>query len=121
MPSFETHCAVSRLRTGKGYAELHKWMDKHQKTMGFRHREKNHSLNDIPKVKKFFKNNPNEAVIEFLVHIIMDFQDTSSKKDNIIKQYKGYVDEKNDEILAAAGYGNVSYVPENKRIKFRKG
>ncbi|MFH1591975.1 MAG: hypothetical protein ABIB47_01265 [Candidatus Woesearchaeota archaeon] len=54
-------------------------MDCAQERLGVRHREVNHSSNDIPKVKEFWKDNPNEAVIEFLCHIIADFRDTSDK------------------------------------------
>lgn len=76
MVSFEEHCMISELRTGKRYEDLHRWMDEFHKDMGVNHREKRHNLDDIEEVRKRWGDN---AVIEFLVHVMVDYKDTTRK------------------------------------------
>ncbi len=85
MVSHKEHCRISELRTGKRFEELHSWIDEYQKEMGVRHREKRHSLNDIEEVRKRWGD---EGVIEFLIHLIVDFEDTKNKLEYLYKKMK---------------------------------
>lgn len=85
MSSFKEHCQFSELRTGKRFEELHRWMDEYHKEMGIEHRKKRHSLNDVEEVRKRWGD---EAVIEFLVHLIADVKDTNNKLRNLFDKVK---------------------------------
>ena len=76
MPNLKTHCKSSLERTGKTYEDLHKWMDEGQKFLEKDHRFERHSTSYIPYVMKTWGK---EGVLEFLNHIIEDYQDTLSK------------------------------------------
>jgi len=76
MPNFKTHCRSSKERTGKDFADIHKWMDEGQAYLDKDHRFERHSTSYIKFVmEKWGK----EGVIEFLNHIIEDYQDTLKK------------------------------------------
>ena len=90
MVSFEEHCRISELRTGKRYEDLHKWIDEFHKELGVNHREKRHGLNDIEEVRKKWSD---DGIIEFLVHIIVDFQDTKRKLEYLFHKIKEQKDE----------------------------
>ncbi len=85
MVSLKEHCRISELRTGKRFEELHSWIDEYQKEMGIRHREKRHSLSDIEEVTKRWGD---EGVIEFLIHVIVDYKDTTNKLQCLFKKVK---------------------------------
>ncbi len=98
MPEFQEHCRISELRTGKRFEDLHRWMDNFAGELGKNHREQRHGLNDIETVKKRWGD---EGVIEFLVHIIVDFRDTKNKLEklfHVIKREKQNILDKNKEL-----------------------
>jgi len=82
MPNFKTHCFLSKLRTEKNYAELHKWIDI-DKEKGSDHRQTNHyyskELRDYI-INKWDK----KAAVEWLFHIAIDNLQTAFliSKDN---------------------------------------
>src|SRR3989344_3212294 len=76
MPALKIHCQSSLVRTGKSYEDLHKWMDEGQEFLGIAHRKERHDNTYIPYVKEKWEK---EGVLEFLQHIIEDYQDTLSK------------------------------------------
>lgn len=69
MPSIEKHVEVSRGRTGKGYLELHEWIDKDPAT-----KVERHDITKIPEYGKMMeeKYGP-EGLQEYLRHIHDDF------------------------------------------------
>jgi hypothetical protein len=71
MPSFKTHCAISKKRTGNSFAELHRWIDEPTKSLGYEHRMERHYLNDDDKntIKRRWGE---KAVIEWLFHMALD-------------------------------------------------
>lgn len=82
MPRGETHRAISRKRTGKDFAELHRWMDKDEKgLLGVNHRSKNHYYTDELRDYVFKTFGGAEAVSEWLFHIALDNLDTSVNND----------------------------------------
>ena len=85
MPTIEEHCKFSRIRTGKTYEDLHKWMDEPVREKGIEHRAERHGLNDIEYVRHTWGD---EAVNEFMVHIILDFQDTKAKLEKLFRDIK---------------------------------
>lgn len=82
MPCLKQHCSISALRTGKSYRSLHKWMDLYFGELGVSHREKRHRLDDIAEVRRRWGA---EGVEEFLIHIVADYQDTTSKLLEVLK------------------------------------
>ena len=78
MPNFKAHCKSSKERTGKDFAELHKWMDEGQEYLGKDHRFERHSTAYLGYIKEKWKQ---KGVKEFLLHIIEDYQDTLKKCD----------------------------------------
>lgn len=76
MPNFKAHCISSKKRTGKDFAELHKWMDEGQAYLSKDHRFERHSTSYIAYVMEKWSK---EGVEEFLNHIIEDYQDTLKK------------------------------------------
>ena len=78
MPSFRTHCAISKKRTGNGFAELHRWIDKPTTRLGYDHRIERHHFNEADKntIKRYWdskrKGLGEKAVIEWLFHIALD-------------------------------------------------
>src|SRR3989338_5751614 len=76
MPALKIHCQSSLARTGKTYEDLHKWMDEGQKFLEKDHRFERHSTSYISYVMKTWGK---EGVLEFLQHIIEDYQDTLTK------------------------------------------
>jgi len=85
MPSFKTHCAISRKRTGNDFAELHRWIDEPTKRLGYEHRRKRHHLNetDKNKIREYWDSKREglgeKAVIEWLFHIALDNLATAFK------------------------------------------
>ena len=88
MPSFKTHCAISKKRTGNGFAELHRWIDKPTRSLGAEHRRKRHHYNEDDKntIKKYWDSKREglgeKAVIEWLFHIALDNLATAFKMSN---------------------------------------
>lgn len=78
MPSFKTHCAISKKRTGNDFAELHRWIDEPTKRLGHDHRMKRHYFNEDDKntIKRYWdakrEGLGEKAVIEWLFHIALD-------------------------------------------------
>ena len=78
MPSLKTHCAISKKRTGRAFAELHKWIDDPTKKLGVDHRTKRHYYTEYNKkyIKKYWDSIEEglgeKAVIEWLFHIAID-------------------------------------------------
>ena len=85
MPSFKTHCAISKKRTGRSFSELHRWIDESTKNLGVDHRTKRHyyNENDKNKIKEYWdskgKGLGEKAIIEWLFHIAIDNLDTAFK------------------------------------------
>ena len=88
MPSFRTHCAISRKRTGNDFAELHRWIDKPSKRLGFDHRIERHYFNEDDKntIKRYWDAKTEgwgeKAVIEWLFHIALDNLATAFRMSN---------------------------------------
>jgi len=88
MPSFKTHCAISKKRTGNDFAELHRWIDELAVTFGADHRIKRHYYNENDKntIKKYWDAKEEglgeKAVIEWLFHIAIDNLYTAFKMSN---------------------------------------
>jgi hypothetical protein len=85
MPSVKTHCAISQIRTGKNFAELHEWIDEPARKLGADHRMKRHSYNENNKnyIKRYWDSKGEglgeKAVIEWLFHIALDNLSTAFK------------------------------------------
>jgi hypothetical protein len=81
MPNSKTHFAISKIRTGKTFESLHKWIDENKEDRGVNHRAKNHFYTD--ELKNFVSNNFGgpRAVSEWLFHIALDNLDTSVIND----------------------------------------
>jgi hypothetical protein len=79
MPSFRTHCAISKKRTGNDFAELHRWIDE---------RIERHFLNEDDKdtIKRYWDAKEEglgeKAVIEWLFHIALDNLVTAFRMSN---------------------------------------
>ena len=88
MPSFRTHCAISKKRTGNDFAELHRWIDEPTRRLGYDHRIKRHHFNEDDKntIKRYWdakrKGLGEKAVIEWLFHIALDNLATAFKMSN---------------------------------------
>jgi hypothetical protein len=80
MPFGKVHEAISKIRTGKPYSELHKWIDYDEKGLGSDHRKERHYYTQALKdeVKRFGEH---EAIGEWLFHIALDNLDTSVTND----------------------------------------
>lgn len=78
MPSLKVHMEMSKKRTGKDFRDLHKWMDEDQEHLGVNHRIMRHDLLWLDAVKEKFgsKYKTNELVLEFIYHIIKDYEAT---------------------------------------------
>lgn len=76
MPSLDIHCKSSKERTGKSYRDLHKWMDEGVKFLEKDRRFERHCTSYIPYVKETWGK---EGIIEFLQHIIDDYENTLKK------------------------------------------
>ena len=89
MPNFKTHCAISKIRIGNDFADLHRWIDEPQEEFGQDHRILRHSYNEGDKnyIKEYWDSRGGlgeKAVIEWLFHIATDNLATAysmSKKD----------------------------------------
>ena len=87
MPSFRTHCAISKKRTGNDFAELHKWIDTPRALirLGSDHRIERHNFMEEDKntIKSYWDAKKEglgeKAVIEWLFHIALDNLDTAFK------------------------------------------
>ena len=90
MPDLKTHIAISKQRTGKGYALLHRWIDEPHKSLGRVHRIERHvQTSDYEQyIEKQFGR---KGVIEWLVHIALDNLETASKLARTVykKPYTG--------------------------------
>ena len=88
MPSFRTHCAISKKRTGNDFAELHRWIDEPTKRLGYDHRIERHHFNEDDKntIKRYWdakrKGLGEKAVIEWLFHIALDNLATAFRMSN---------------------------------------
>jgi hypothetical protein len=76
MPSFKVHRRCSLRRTGKDFAELHKWMDEPHRILKMDHRRVRHDLSYIPEVIELFGK---DAVFEFLMHISLDYYESAKR------------------------------------------
>ena len=78
MPSFRTHCAISKKRTGNDFAELHRWIDEPRTRLGYDHRIERHHFSEDTKntIKRHWDTKRErlgeKAVIEWLFHIAID-------------------------------------------------
>ena len=77
MPNHAIHCAMSKKRTGNDFSELHSWIDKATKELGYDHRIVGHSFteSDMKYIKKYWDEKSGlgeKAVIEWLFHIGID-------------------------------------------------
>jgi len=88
MPSFRTHCAISKKRTGNDFAELHRWIDEPTRRLGYDHRIERHHFNEDDKntIKRYWdakrKGLGEKAVIEWLFHIALDNLATAFRMSN---------------------------------------
>jgi hypothetical protein len=88
MPSFKTHCAISKKRTGNDFAELHRWIYKPTSRLGADHRVERHHYNENDKntIKEYWdakgEGLGEKAVIEWLFHIAIDNLYTAFKMSN---------------------------------------
>lgn len=87
MPSVDTHCAISKDRTGFDFRELHEWIDAPYKKLGVDHRAVRHAYtrSDEKTISEYWdekKGNGwgNKAVVEWLFHIALDNLSTAFKK-----------------------------------------
>lgn len=86
MPSTKVHIAFSEQRTGKGFEELHKWIDQDEDGLGVNHRLKRHAYNTEEESQIYNhwerkeKGLGQKAVVEWLFHIAVDNLDTAHKK-----------------------------------------
>ncbi len=84
MPPVKDHVKSSFKRTGKGYKELHEWMDFEYKNPS---RLKRHEITNIPEnIKIVEKNFGEDAVREFLWHIKEDNTSPKGILRRIIKK-----------------------------------
>ena len=79
MPGLNLHCAISKLRTGFGFEELHKWIDEANVVLEPDHRIERHSYNkeDEAYIREWWDREKGEgwgekAVEEWLFHIALD-------------------------------------------------
>jgi hypothetical protein len=85
MPSLKKHCAISKKRTGRSFAKLHRWIDESTKNLGVDHRIERHHYNEDDKntIKKYWdsigKGLGEKAVVEWLFHIAIDNLDNAFK------------------------------------------
>lgn len=78
MPDTETHCKISKARTGNEFRELHKWMDEATEYLGADHRIERHFFTQ--EYKNYIKNKwTDKAVVEWLFHIALDNLETANK------------------------------------------
>jgi hypothetical protein len=88
MPSFRTHCAISKKRTGNDFAELHRWIDEPTIRLGYDHRMESHYFNEDDKntIKRYWDAKRDglgeKAVIEWLFHIALDNLATAFRMSN---------------------------------------
>ncbi len=81
MPNWKTHFAMSKIRTGKSFENLHKWIDENKEDRGINHRsEKHYYTNDLKNYVSITFGGA-EAVSEWLFHIALDNLDTSVSND----------------------------------------
>lgn len=78
MPDLETHCKISKIRTGEEFRELHVWMDEATKSLKHNHRLERHFFTQ--EYKDFIKEKwGGKAVVEWLFHIAIDNLETAHK------------------------------------------
>ena len=78
MPNHKAHCAISKIRTGKDFSDLHEWMDGPSKELGIDHRILHHALDQ--KTLEFVKSKWGEkGVVEWMFHISLDYLWTAYK------------------------------------------
>ena len=78
MPDVETHCAISKERTGEEFRKLHEWIDAPRKELGFNHRIERHAFHEGYKdyiEKEWGK----KGVVEWLFHLSLDNIETANK------------------------------------------
>jgi len=82
MPKIGEHARLSKIRTGKPFLELHKWMNEEYKNTNIY--PKRHDITKIPRNLEIVKEKfGNGAVEEFLSHIKEDYE--NNKVYQIIK------------------------------------
>jgi hypothetical protein len=95
------HRAVSRIRTGKSYDELHCWIDENSDCSGA---GKNHEASE--ELKQYVNDNfgGKEAVSEFLFHIALD-----KVNDSVMSDWKNGISESNVQKFGFEDNGFVQY------------
>lgn len=85
MPPVKDHIKSSIIRTGKGYRELHEWMDSEYKNPSGL---KRHEIINIPEnIKIVEKNFGRSAVKEFLWHIKEDCTPSRGILRKIVRKF----------------------------------
>ena len=104
MPNWKTHFAISTIRTGKKFEELHKWIDENkEEDKGVNHRDNGKHVYTEENRKFVYDNfGGNEAVSEWLFHIAIDSLDTSITND-----WKNRI---SDENFYRFGFGKDGYI-----------
>jgi hypothetical protein len=89
MPSVEVHATISKKRTENDFMDLHKWIDEPGTLKGAEHRLDRHryTTEDREFIKKTWDSLlgsgwGDKAVIEWLLHISMDYLDVGFKMSN---------------------------------------
>lgn len=78
MAGLETHCKISKERTGNEFRELHLWIDEPWRILGCNHRIERHTFNEA--YKNFIEQKwGKKAVTEWLFHIAIDNLETANK------------------------------------------
>jgi len=73
MPSIKEHVKLSLKRSGKGYREVHEWMDR--KRISCKERIARHNIANIPKFLPFVeKQFGKDGINEYLQHIKDDYE-----------------------------------------------
>ncbi len=89
MPPINEHVKLSLKRTGKGYREIHEWMD--GKDISYKERIARHKVTNVPEFlpiieKKFGK----DGAKEYLWHIEEDYEQNTSTLVKIWRKLRGF-------------------------------
>lgn len=74
MPKISEHARLSKIRTGKLFLELHKWMNEEYKNPNIH--PKRHDITKIPRNLRIVREKfGDDAIEEFLYHIKEDYEE----------------------------------------------